>query len=366
MLADVFCRVIDNYGDIGVCWRLARQLRREHGWQVRLWVDDLRAAARLVPGVDERLARQQADGVEIVHWTRPAPPLSPGDVAIEAFACDPPAEFVQQMGDRVRPPVWINLEYLSAEAWVENCHALPSPQPGGLRKYFFFPGFTPATGGLLRERTLLAERDALQADPVGRAAFLLHAGVRELRPGERLATLFCYPDAQASLLADVLAAQPVPTLLAIPPGVAPYLSDGARGALRIVRIPFLAQPDYDRLLWCADLNFVRGEDSFVRAQWAGRPMVWHIYPQAGAAHVDKLQAWLDRYPCPPCAGALQTAWNGDAEAARLPELLAQAFEAGTLAEWKAQALAWSDSLGRQPDLAANLAAFCLALQENHR
>ncbi|MBY0444112.1 MAG: elongation factor P maturation arginine rhamnosyltransferase EarP, partial [Burkholderiales bacterium] len=36
---DIFCRVIDNYGDIGVCWRLARQLSFEHGFAVRLMVD---------------------------------------------------------------------------------------------------------------------------------------------------------------------------------------------------------------------------------------------------------------------------------------------------------------------------------------
>lgn len=365
MRADIFCRVIDNYGDIGVCWRLARQLAREHGWRVRLWVDDLPVMARLAPGIDPKAAAQRADGVDIVHWTRPAPPLEPGGVVIEAFACDPPAEFVQRMQDQVRPPVWVNLEYLSAEAWVENCHALPSPQPGGLRKYFFFPGFTPATGGLLRERGLLAERDALQADPAARAAFLRGAGLPEPRDGERLATLFCYPDAPASTLADVLADGDAPTLLAIPPGVAPYLAAGARGRLRIARAPFLPQAGYDRLLWSADLNFVRGEDSFIRAQWAGRPMVWHIYPQAEAAHVDKLHAWLRRYPVPAAASALQTAWNGDAGAARFPQLLAEALSPAVFEPWRKAAHAWSDTLATQPDLASQLAGFCAARQENH-
>ena len=36
---DVFCRVVDNYGDAAVCWRLARQLADEHGARVRLWID---------------------------------------------------------------------------------------------------------------------------------------------------------------------------------------------------------------------------------------------------------------------------------------------------------------------------------------
>jgi len=366
MLADIFCRVIDNYGDIGVCWRLARQLRRERDWGVRLWVDDLRAMARLAPQVDPALPAQHVEGVDVVSWTRPAPPLAPGDVVIEAFACDPPPEFVQRMRDQVRPPVWINLEYLSAEGWVESCHGLPSPQPGGLRKYFFFPGFTPGTGGLLREKTLLPMRDALQADAGARAAFLHEAGLPALRPGERLVTLFCYPDAPATLLADVLAAGEAPTLLAVPPGVAPYLAAGERGRLRIARIPFLPQPGYDRLLWCADLNFVRGEDSFVRAQWAGRPLVWHIYPQAEAAHVDKLRAWLERYPAPDGIPSLQTAWNGDAEACRLPELLQRALSPDVFGAWTTAARRWSDELSRQQDLAHALADFCEARQENGR
>lgn len=366
MRADIFCRVIDNYGDIGVCWRLARQLRGERAWDVRLWVDDLHAMARLAPQVDPSLPTQRVGGVEIVNWTRPAPPLAPGDVVIEAFACDPPPEFVQRMGDQVRPPVWVNLEYLSAEAWVESCHALPSPQPGGLRKYFFFPGFTPATGGLLREKALLPMRDALQRSPEARAAFLHGIGLPGLLPGERLVTLFCYADAPATVLADVLAADARPALLAVPPGVAPYLEAGTRGQLRIARIPFLPQPDYDRLLWSADLNFVRGEDSFVRAQWAGRPLVWHIYPQAEAAHVDKLHAWLAHYPAPQPAHHLQTAWNGDAGAQRLAQLLTEVLAPAVFDPWTDAARQWSASLAVHQDLANALADFCAALQENGR
>ena len=40
---DIFCSVVDNFGDIGVCWRLARRLSAGLGQQVRLWVDDLAA-----------------------------------------------------------------------------------------------------------------------------------------------------------------------------------------------------------------------------------------------------------------------------------------------------------------------------------
>ncbi len=66
-----------------------------------------------------------------------------------------------------------------------------------------------------------------------------------------------------------------------------------QGALEVQYLPFLPQHKYDDLLASCDLNFVRGEDSFVRAQLAGRPLVWHIYPQAEDAHLTKLQAFLE-------------------------------------------------------------------------
>jgi len=136
---DVFCRVVDNHGDLGVCWRLAADLGAR-GEQVRLWVDDPRALAWMAPA--------GAPGVAVVPWQAPLPDVTPGDVVVEAFGCNPPDAFVKRMAQR--RPVWINLEYLSAEPYVERSHGLPSPRPEGM-KWFFYPGFTPATGGLLRE-----------------------------------------------------------------------------------------------------------------------------------------------------------------------------------------------------------------------
>lgn len=356
--ADLFCRVVDNYGDIGVCWRLARQLAQQHGWQMRLWVDDLASFARLEKSVDSRQLNQHVGGVQVIHWTHPAPDLEPRDVVIEAFACDPPPTYLHRMQDSLRRPVWINLEYLSAEPWIEHCHGLPSPQAGGLLKHFFFPGFTQRSGGLLREDGLLAERDALQRNPEAQTALLARLGLPPRAPGERLVTLFCYPDAPASVLARTLAADTQGTLLVIPEGVAPYLPVGQQDRLRIARLPFVPQPDYDRLLACADLNFVRGEDSFVRGQWAGRPMVWHIYPQEEASHVDKLAAWLDRYPVPSFARDINLGWNGELGLDRLRTLLGDALAPASLQAWGADAMHWCGHLAEQGDLASRLAVFC--------
>jgi uncharacterized repeat protein (TIGR03837 family) len=60
-------------------------------------------------------------------------------------------------------------------------------------------------------------------------------------------------------------------------------------------LPFVEQERYDELLWACDVNFVRGEDSFVRALWAGKPFIWQIYPQQDMAHLKKLEAFLILY-----------------------------------------------------------------------
>ena len=327
--ADIFCRVVDNFGDIGVCWRLARGLTAEHGWHVRLWVDDLHSFARLAPTLDVQAPRQMLDAVEVIAWRDAAPhavagPLMPRDVVIEAFACDPPAGFVTAMQAMATPPVWINLEYLSAEDWIEGCHGLHSRRPDGLEKIFCFPGFTTRTGGLLRERDLLLARDRFQADPNAQDTLLKTCGVpantrTQIAQGAAAVSLFCYPDAPLQALFAALAQRHRPTVLIAPYGVAPQaesalaaLPPAERAQLVLCRIPFVPHEAFDRLLWLADLNVVRGEDSLVRALWAGRPLLWHIYPQEDAAHEVKLNAFLARTGWPEAAQDANRAFNGAA------------------------------------------------------
>ena len=163
---DIFCTVIDNFGDAGVCWRLARQLAAEYELQVCLWIDDLRALQRLWPEVSAESAEQVVAGVVIRQWRVPFAPVEAADVVIEAFACTLPESYVAAMERRAQLPAWINLEYLSAEPWVADCHGLASLQAHtALKKYFFFPGFTAGTGGVLGERDLQAQRLAFQAGP---------------------------------------------------------------------------------------------------------------------------------------------------------------------------------------------------------
>ncbi|HNH62983.1 MAG TPA: elongation factor P maturation arginine rhamnosyltransferase EarP, partial [Thauera aminoaromatica] len=167
---EIFCQVVDNFGDIGVCWRLATDLARRGGGAVRLWVDEWEALRRICPAaaaVDER-AGGSVQGVELRRWTSAFVPLVPGEIVVEAFACELPAAQLEAMAALRQAPLWINLEYLSAEAWVAGCHGMASPHPRlPLVKNFFFPGFDAGTGGLPREADLLARRDAWRARPEG-------------------------------------------------------------------------------------------------------------------------------------------------------------------------------------------------------
>lgn len=370
---DLFCSVIDNYGDVGVSWRLARTLAHDHGIPVRLWVDDLGTLARLDPGADPAAAVQTRAGVEVRAWRDPLPAIEPGEVVIEAFGCRLPDSYVRAMAERSHQPVWINLEYLSAEEWVRGCHGLPSPHPRlPLRKHFFFPGFGAGTGGLLRERGLGAARTSFQDTPETRAAYWSALGLPPVSGDELRCSLFCYENAALWPLLDAWSENPTPVRCVVPEGritdavvryfAAPSVAPGARlerGNLTAHVVPFVGQPAYDRLLWACDLNFVRGEDSFVRAQWAARPLVWHIYPQAAEAHQTKLSAFLDRY-CAALPAAAASAvrefhrgWNG------APGVVADAWNRWRecLPELQAHARTWSQTLEAGPELAAELVKF---------
>ncbi|KAA0888560.1 elongation factor P maturation arginine rhamnosyltransferase EarP [Pusillimonas sp. ANT_WB101] len=356
---DIFCRVIDNFGDIGVCWRLARQLAHHH--DVRLWVDDLHSFARIEPSVSTNLAQQTISCVQVLRWVAHMPLPEPKQVVIEAFACDPPADFIQKMAQA--GSLWINLEYLSAEPWVESFHALPSLQASGVRKAFFFPGFTPGTGGLLRENGLAEERAAWQATPQARTDLLRNlrvasTAIEAVNAGALLVMLFCYAHAPASQLLAALQASGHSAVVLVPAGVSPGLVRGQHENVTVQEIPFVSQQGFDRLLWSCDLNCIRGEDSLVRALWAGKPLLWHIYPQDDDVHLLKLNAWL---ACSPFSEMVQQAnkqWN-DGNAAGFQPTMTQALHGNHWNTWKAQSARWSDTLASQPDLVTSLVDFCL-------
>lgn len=351
---DVFCRVIDNYGDIGVCWRLVRDLGAR-GHRVRLWLDDTAVLPALAPGA----LQGRFPGVQVLPWGDPFDMeilrgQPPAQVWVEAFGCELPQPFVatrRQHEAAWGRPTWINLEYLSAEDFPRRVHGLASPlgtgPATGWTKWFYYPGFDVATGGLLREQQLLHQQQAF--DRLG----WLRQQVGEAN-AQRRVSLFCYePDALPALLRQ-LAAVPGGYDLLVTAGRASAAVRALAGAVptpAIYHLPFLAQTDFDRLLWSCDLNFVRGEDSLVRALWAGQPFVWQPYPQDDGVHADKLAAFLDWLRAPQEVRELHRVWAG-LDSAPLPQLARMDWRA-----WSACVRAARERLLQQPDLVTQLLEF---------
>ncbi len=404
LYCDIFCRVIDNFGDVGVTLRLARQLASEYNAKVRLIVDDAASYARI--------AANRSENIVVCGWENVLPPsmqaagdLGTKDVSshtehthliqlllIEAFGCALPELYIDALSQHYAVGTqaaqylcWLNLEYLSAEKWVESHHLLPSPHPHHpLIKTFFFPGFTKHTGGLLRERNLLLQRDQFLAQSLSptpavgvsqKQNFLIGLGVPPtLLPDAVFVFLFCYENKALAALLNAWQESPRPIVCLLPAertrgavcaalkleletltiGVPMQL-----GALTLIAIPMLPQPEFDQLLWACDINFVRGEDSIVRAHWAAKPFCWHVYVQDDGAHLIKLEAFLQQFladapaPIAQVLRALFMAWNQqDGEAM----LRAWSQFYANLAAVKTYVEAVSTRLCEQEDCASNIMA----------
>ena len=337
----VFCRVIDNHGDLGFTWRLAAQLAAS-SQTVTLFVDDASALAWMAPLGHPR--------VEIKPWPNehaPVPLEHLHDVVIEAFGCELPVAWQAAMATAPLPPVWVNLEYFSAEDYAIRNHGLPSPvlsgPAKGLTKWFYYPGLDAQSGGLLSRTSpsnvsnTVARRNLRISvfcyEPAGMAQWLTQLG--QEHAGSEL-----FVTAGRATRAVQLALQTLP-------------ADTAH-ALKLQDVAAMSQDDYDLFLSSMDLNLVRGEDSLVRAMHAGKPLLWQIYPQHDGAHWKKLNAFLERTEAPPVVVQSHLAWNSETPKA-LPELTPTA-----LAEWATWATDIQRRLAQQTGLAERLRAFVAA------
>jgi uncharacterized repeat protein (TIGR03837 family) len=312
---DIFCQIVDNYGDAGVCWRLARALSRLSSSSVnnvecddsriRLFCDDLNVLNVIAHG--DAVRHGASLGIEVLPWSAaesPAVLASVGDVVVEAFACHLPKPYIEAMVQKTsqktspKPPIWINLEYLTAEAWADDMHLMPSPQNNGLNKYFYFPGFTPKTGGVL-----LGDWDEVTSNSLNIPQSLSSA-FESCRPKSKKISVFHYKQAPLDNWLDsvnqaaLAHGEMVDVFLCADQNVSAATQTSfslADSAVKLIQLPFIPQEDYDYLLSVCDINLVRGEDSFVRAQWASKPFIWDIYPQSDLAHEVKLNAFLERY-----------------------------------------------------------------------
>lgn len=359
---DIFCKIVDNFGDIGVCWRLAKQLQNEHKITIRLYIDDLHVAKQLIPAIDTALAQQTIQGISIIAWHADNQFSNAAPVVIESFACELPPTYLATMQPST---IWVNLEYLSAESWVDDFHANSSKR-GALTRHFFFPGFTTHTGGLLREHDIVQQSNKTPAEQQ-----TFWSGLGLTATPDLKVSLFCYPHAPIAALLSAMAQSTQPVHCYVPVGsVLPSVADFfGRTALQVGDtltqhsltmhvIPFLSQSDYDQLLAACDINFVRGEDSWIRAIWAGKPFIWQPYLQTEQTHIKKLHAFLDLFyaSCEPVSKTsaynLHNAWQSEQIAtATWQDYLNQL---ATLKNYHTQQ---TNALAQQTDLATKLVIF---------
>jgi uncharacterized repeat protein (TIGR03837 family) len=287
------CKVIDFFGDIGVAWRIAKQLKIDFNIEVHLLVDDLVTTKRLIPSIDLSLQKQTINGINICHCdfsedSTSLPP--PPDFLFNVFNIDLPHSYKTLI--KRKKSKYIVIEYLSAEPWVDNFHLKPSIDPqSGLIKTYFYPGFTNQTGGLIREKGLFLRREVF--DQSRRKKLIQSLGGD---PNLYSISLFYYPIQKIEVFLDVIDHINKPAQFFIPQ----YLFDLLKlknnyQFIHIIPYPFLNHDDFDNLLWSCDLNFVRGEDSWTRAIWAGKPFIWQPYIQENNIHLIKLKAFLKRY-----------------------------------------------------------------------
>ena len=354
----LFCTVIDNFGDIGVSWRLAQALRQRLGWQVHLWLDNLAALRALAPDAPTALPCAH-QGIQLHAWQEaqhadldnaPAPNL-----LIETFACTLPPDVHAVI--QTHRPVWLNWEYLSAEDWAIRTHAMPSLQANGCEKYFWQMGFVPESGGLLREADYVEQMDAFKQRQPENTPSLKIAALHIFAFGYAGDIWQKWAAAWAEQEREIVlhcAGKPLQTSLSAWGNVS--------GSLKIINQDFVPQAQFDRALWAADVLIVRGEDSFVRAQLAGKPFFWHIYPQAEAAHLDKLNAFWHthhRHAAPTAAvqhahQALSHDLNGAADLTHAQRRQQWHTLLAHLTDWQRSARAWQQYLLNQSDAVSRL------------
>ena len=305
-VVDVFCRVVDNFGDIGVAYRLTRTLQAlRPQWKFRLTVDNLLVFGQIEPRISPHLDHQFLENLEVIRWNDESSLIlnPPPEIVIENFGSGWPHTFNSQLFDPQNPTcrIIINVDYLSAEDYAQEYHQLPSlsslPQ---VKKFFFMPGFTPGTGGLLLGNYSPTTR-CLPHSPQNLDQRISWARELDLNLDLEDAqlfwiSLFTYEQDFLPLITSIK--DMIPNAMVLVPagrGSDHFFQDWepAGRPFRTVKVPFQSQSSYDLMVSLCDFNVVRGEDSLVRACVSGRPFLWHAYQQESDYQRVKVDALLE-------------------------------------------------------------------------
>ena len=281
---DIFCQVIDNYGDVGVAYRLAREFKRVYPNKKLRFV---------INQIEELNLIRKSEDIEIILYKDISKIENSADLIIESFGCEIPKEYMDKALKNVK--LIINLEYFSAEKWVDDFHLQESFLGGNLKKYFFIPGLSEKSGGILLDNEFLQRKKKVEAN---KEYYLEKFGIKEKY--DLIGSIFSYEKNFDSLIEELKKLDKKIILLILSEktqkNFIKYFDNGNNyDKIKFVKLPFFTYDKYEELLALCDFNLVRGEDSFVRALLLGKPFLWHIYPQDENTHIKKLESFLEKY-----------------------------------------------------------------------
>jgi hypothetical protein len=264
MTVDIFCEVIDFYGDVAVAFRLARALKkRDNSWQIRFFCNQLAMIAQLHP----HHQKDESCLIAVYPYTAVTSLTTCADVALEMLACTLPSGYPL-------PPLIINVDYFSAESWVTDTHLQPSlgMNPAG-HKFFFMPGINEATGGLTIGDFLPAPANIITA----KQTFLTQHNLPMLCAKRPWVSLYVYDLHEESLhaAAEAFILSPLPLT----------------NSPHCLQMP-MDQQTFDQLIHLSSLVLCRGEDSLSRALLSGKPFLWQAYRQENNDHLVKVEALI--------------------------------------------------------------------------
>ena len=258
----VLCKVVDNYGDIGVCWRMSRRLKKIAPQNtISLVVDDFKTFSVIA---SEAKQSKVLEGVELFDWNNETLchdifAANDGErlqIILELFQCGRPDWMEKILFEEKleRTVQIIMIDYLTAEKYAENFHCLKSlTRSAKVQKVNFMPGFTGATGGLIIDDEWKDLPVYNKDGPV--LVFTYTIGVGLIENTGSLS-----------------------------------LSKG----LQLKQLPYMNQPDWDKMMRQCSALIIRGEESMSRACLSGIPFIWQAYPQTEEYHLVKVKALLER------------------------------------------------------------------------
>lgn len=318
----ILCKVVDNFGDIGFVYRLARSLS-QHNPQVklRIVVSDLDSFALLCPEINPKKNFQEVNNWQIFNWNdnkicKDSFSKNFPKLILECFQCGRP-QWLEEIlfsknNEENQICQIINIDYLTAEEYAETFHCLQSlTRSAKVKKINFMPGFTDKTGGLILDKDFMEEKKIFSEKKL----FTNKAGT--------VFKVLCFTyelDFFPILKAlEKNIQKPIEIDVANGKGKEKFLRDykyyqeiNPNTKIKINHLPFLKQVDWDKNIFNYDFLFVRGEDSLTRGALSGLPYVWNAYVQEEDYQLVKVDALLE---------LLMPSFLGSEETCKLYEVL---------------------------------------------